>query len=146
MHGTLIRNEDGLEHKVETRLADFELWAAACEPALAVSSTSFSKAYKQSRQTAVEVVLSNSPLPPQISALLRRCGNTWQGTSSELLVDLEEYASERTLRQYGWPKNPSQLSKDLDRLAPALREIDIRLEHFRGRGKIGARLIDIKTV
>ena len=114
-----IRNEDGLEHKVETRLADFELWAVACEPALAVSSTSFSRAYKQSRQTAVEVVLSNSPLPPQISALLRRCGNTWQGTSSELLADLEEYASERTLRQYGWPKIPNQLSKDLDRLAPS---------------------------
>ena len=141
-----IRNEDTLEHKVETRLADFELWAVACEPALAVSSTSFSRAYKQSRQTAVEVVLSNSPLPPQISALLRRSGNTWQGTSSELLADLEEYASERTLRQYGWPRNPNQLGKDIDRLAPSLREIDIDVERFRGRGKISARLIQIKLV
>ena len=141
-----IRNEDMLEHKVETRLADFELWAAACEPALAVSSTSFSRAYKQSRQTAVEVVLSNSPLPPQISALLKRCGNTWQGTSSELLADLEEFASERTLRQYGWPKIPNQLSKDLDRLAPSLREIGISIERFRGRGRTGARLIQIKSI
>ena len=141
-----IRNENGLEHKVETRLADFELWAVACEPALAVSSTSFSRAYKQSRQTAVEVVLSNSPLPPQISALLRRCGNTWQGTSAELLADLEEFASERTLRQYGWPKIPNQLSKDLDRLSPSLREIGISIERFRGRGKTGARLIQIKSI
>ena len=139
-----LGNMATLDHQPETRLADFECWAVACESALGVEKTDFITAYKHSRQTSVEVVLSNSPLPPQITALLQRSGKTWQGTSSELLADLEEYASERTLRQYGWPKNPSQLSKDLDRLAPALREIDISIERRRSSDKSRVRLIQMK--
>ena len=141
-----LKNKPMLEHRATTRLADFEVWAIACESALGVSSTSFEEAYKHSRQASVEVVLSNSPLPPQIIALLRRCGNTWQGTSSELLADLEEYASDRTLRQYGWPKNPSWLGKDIDRLAPSLREFGINVERYRGRDKLAARVIYLKLV
>ena len=141
-----IRNMSILEHKPETRLADFECWAVACESALGVESTNFVTAYKHSRQTSVEVVLNNSPLPPQINALLKRRGNTWQGTSSELLADLEEYASERTLKQYGWPKNPSQLGKDIDRLAPSLREVGISIERFRSKDKLSSKLIQIKLV
>ncbi len=141
-----IRNMSTLEHKPETRLADFECWAVACESALGVESTNFVTAYKHSRQTSVEVVLSNSPLPPQINALLKRCNGIWQGTSSELLADLEEYASERTLKQYGWPKNPNQLGKDIDRLAPALREIDISIERSRSVDKSRARLIQMKLI
>ena len=139
-----IKNKPMLEHRATTRLADFEVWAIACEPALGVSSTSFEEAYKHSRQASVEVVLSNSPLPPQISALLRRYGDFWQGTPSELLADLEEYASERTLKQYGWPKNPNQLGKDMDRLAPALREIGIDFERFRQAGGERTRLLRLK--
>ena len=141
-----IKNKATLNHQPETRLADFECWAVACEDALGVEGTKFTTAYRHSRQASVEVVLSNSPLPPQITALLQRRGGIWQGTSSELLADLEEFASDRTLRQYGWPKIPNQLSKDLDRITPALREVDINVERFRGRGKLSAKLIQIKSV
>ena len=139
-----IRNKDTLEHKPETRLADFECWAVACEDALGVEEAKFTTAYRHSRQTSVEVVLSNSPLPPQITALLKRKGGIWQGTSSELLADLEEFASERTLRQHGWPKTPNQLGKDMDRLAPSLREVGINFERFRQADVTRTRLLRLK--
>ena len=57
----------------------------------------------------------------------------WSGTPAELLDELEDVVSKRTLYSRGWPQTASALSKRLKSLQAALRRQGIEVTFSRGK-------------
>ena len=76
------------------RMADFALWATACETALWPSGT-FWSAYCGNRDEAVEGVIDADPIAAAVRAVMAT-RTEWTGTASELLGALAEMAGERS--------------------------------------------------
>jgi hypothetical protein len=124
------------------RMADFAIWAMAGEDALGLQPGEFMGAYGENRGEAVEESLEASPIyRPFVKAFTDT--ETWEGTASELLDDLNEKATDEEKRQYGWPKNPKKMGNIMKRLAPSLRKVGWEVKTgLRGSG--GRRVIRIE--
>ena len=66
---------------------------------------------------------------------------SWQGTSTELLAELEQAAEDAVRKRREWPKSPRKLSGDLRRVAPNLRRAGLDVRFQRGVGKDRKRTI-----
>ncbi|MBX3502532.1 MAG: hypothetical protein KF889_24060 [Alphaproteobacteria bacterium] len=136
----------GLKHLPGTalprlpRMADFALWATACEGAL-FESGSFWPAYVTNRGAAIEDVIDADPVASAIVTFMTSVP-FWTGTCSDLLALLEARAGERTVKSRDWPGNARKLGNRLRRIATALREAgtDIRFERTDG-----ARVIHLSS-
>lgn len=106
------------------RMADFVRFAIAAEPALGLPAGSFSKAYLGNQQEAHETALDASPVATAIQRFMTS-RQTWQGTPTELLQELEQLVDEKTLKSKSWAGNARSLGKALTRLAPNLRGIGL---------------------
>ncbi len=139
---------DGLKRLPETRLpklprmADFALWATACEGALWPAGT-FWSAYCGNRDEAVDGVIEADPIAMAVRALMAE-RTVWSGTASELLGLLAEAADERVVKGKTWPDTPRALSGRLRRAATFLRKIGIEI-HFTKDGRAKTRMIHITT-
>ncbi len=137
---------EGLKRLPETRLeklprmADFALWATACETALWPAGT-FWSAYCGNRDEAVEGVIDADPIAAAVRAVMAM-RTEWTGTASDLLGALAEVAGERAAKSKAWPDNPRALAGRLRRAATVLRKIGIEVA-FRKEGRARARIIDI---
>ena len=107
------------------RMADFALWATACETALWPSGT-FWSAYCGNRDEAVEGVIEADPIAAAVRALMAT-RTEWTGTASELLGALAEMAGERVAKSKAWPDSPRALAGRLRRAATFLRKIGIEI-------------------
>jgi hypothetical protein len=105
------------------RMADFALWATACETALWPSGT-FWSAYCGNRDEAVEGVIEADPIAAAVRAVMAT-RTEWTGTASELLGALGELAGERVAKAKTWPDSPRALGGRLRRAATFLRKIGI---------------------
>jgi hypothetical protein len=118
------------------RMADFALWAAACEGALWPAGTSV-EAYDRNRADANETVIEADTVALAVRALVPpRAART--GTATELLAALGEKAGEAAMKAKSWPATPRALSGRLRRAAPNLRRVGIsvtfdRAGHDRNR-------------
>src|SRR5207249_7665157 len=65
------------------RMADFALWATACEPALWPAGT-FARAYAANRRAAIESIIEADPIATCVRALMVG-RTTWSGSASDLL-------------------------------------------------------------
>jgi hypothetical protein len=65
------------------RMADFTLWATACETALWPSGT-FTRAYTANRKTAIEGVVDTDPIAASVRELMSE-RNCWTGSAADLL-------------------------------------------------------------
>ena len=102
------------------RMADFARFAIAAEPAMGLEPEAFMTAYQGNHEEHHEIALESSPLGIAIQRLMD--GRVrWQGTATELLVELSNFTDERTLKSKRWPGDGARLSKALTRLAPDLR-------------------------
>ena len=137
---------EGLKRLPETRLeklprmADFALWATACETALWPAGT-FWSAYCGNRDEAVEGVIDADPIAAAVRAVMAT-RTEWTGTASDLLGALAEVAGERAAKSKAWPDGPRALAGRLRRAATFLRKIGIEVA-FRKEGRARARIIDI---
>jgi hypothetical protein len=122
----------GLKRLPETRLeklprmADFALWATACETALWPAGT-FWSAYCGNRYEAVEGVIDADPIAAAVRAVMA-ARTEWTGTASDLLGALAEVAGERVAKSKTWPDSPRALAGRLRRAAAFLRKIGIALK------------------
>ena len=129
---------EGLKRLPEThlpklpRMADFALWASACEPALWPTGTLWS-AYCGNRDEAVEGVIEADPVAMAVRAFMAE-QTVWTGTASDLLSSLSEAADERIAKAKTWPVNARALSGRLRRAATFLRKIGIEIDFARARG------------
>lgn len=122
------------------RLADFALWAAACEPGLGWEAGDFMAAYERNRRNVADGAFEADPIATAIYDLAKASGPTgWRGTPSELLGELNLKVSETIRRSRAWPTTAQGLGNRIDRVNPLLRARNILLE----RKHSGVRLITI---
>jgi hypothetical protein len=138
----------GLHRLPETRLAklprmaDFALWATACETALWPAGT-FWAAYCGNRDNAVEGVIDADPIAAAVRAIMLT-RTEWTGTASDLLGALAEVAGDRIAKAKTWPDSPRALAGRLRRAATFLRKIGIEIV-FDREGRARTRIIHITT-
>jgi len=123
------------------RMADFALWATACESAYTDEGT-FSAAYDANRSEAIDSVIEGDTVGSAIRDLMDELAE-WEGTAAELLTALEDKADDRTRNSKQWPKSARSLSGQLRRAATFLRQKDIDIS-FRREGKKRTRTIQIQ--
>ena len=124
------------------RMADFALWATACETALWPAGT-FWSAYCGNRDEAVEGVIDADPIAAAVRAVMAT-RTVWTGKASDLLGALGEVVGERSVKSKTWPDSPRALSGRLRRAATFLRKIGIEIS-FGREGRARTRTISITT-
>jgi hypothetical protein len=124
------------------RMADFALWATACETALWPQGT-FWSAYCGNRDDAVEGVIDADAIAAAVRAVMT-ARTEWTGTASELLGALAEMVGERVAKSRTWPDSPRALAGRLRRAATFLRKIGIDVG-FEREGRARTRMIRITT-
>jgi hypothetical protein len=120
------------------RMADFALWATACETAFWSAGT-FWCAYCGNRDEAVESVIDADPIAAAVRAVMKT-RTEWTGTAEDLLVALGEAVGERAAKSKSWPDNPRALSGRLRRAVTFLRKINIEIR-FGREGRARTRTI-----
>ena len=124
------------------RMADFALWATACETALWPQGT-FWSAYCGNRDEAVEGVIDADPIAAAVRTVMTT-RTEWRGTASELLGALAEMVGERVAKSKTWPDSPRALAGRLRRAATFLRKIGIDIG-FEREGRARTRMIRLTT-
>jgi hypothetical protein len=133
-----LRNLLNIQLEQLPRMADFALWATACEPAFWPTGT-FARGYQVNRTGTIEHLMDADPVAARVRETMAN-RVTWTGTASELLrmgsgsVVLSGNAS--------WPKSPRELAGRLRRAQTFLRALGIEV-HFGREGRTGARVIRI---
>jgi len=118
------------------RMADFALWATACETSLWPAGT-FSRAYAANRKAAIEDLIDADPIAACVRELMSE-RSSWTGTAADLLrVNVER--SSLTGDDTRWPQNPRALAGRLRRAQTFLRALSIHIT-FTREGRAGSRV------
>jgi len=125
------------------RMADFALWATACETALWPAGT-FWAAYCGNRAEAVEGVIDADPIATAVRSMMAT-RTVWTGNASDLLDALGEVADDRGVKSKTWPDSPRALSGRLRRAATFLRKIGIEIG-FGREGRARTRTITLTNL
>jgi len=137
VHG--LRTLGGFQLERLPRMADFALWAAACEPALWSAGT-FARAYGANRRAAVECIIDADPIAACVREIMSE-RSSWTGSAAELLrVSAERISQPRD--STGWRGSPRALAGHLRRAQTFLRALGIDIA-FSREGRAGTRVIRI---
>ena len=124
------------------RMADFAIWATACETAL-LPTGAFARAYEANRRAAIEGVIDADPVAACVREIMAE-RRTWTGCAADLLRTEAELAGNGASRGgSGWPKNPRALAGRLRRVQTALRTLGIEIT-FGREGQAGTRIIRMR--
>ena len=128
-------------------MADFALWATACETAYWPAGT-FENAYWANRRSAIESIIDADPVALCVRELMAE-RTTWAGTASDFLQMSADVLGQampgQSAASAGWPKNPRALAGRLRRAQTFLRALGIEISFSRD-GRAGTRLIRITAV
>jgi hypothetical protein len=134
-----LRNLPGIYLERLPRMADFALWATACETALWPAGT-FARAYAVNRSVAVEGVFDADPVAACVREIMAK-RSAWTGCAADLLRTEAGLAGHGfSSGSLGWPKNPRALAGRLRRVQTALRTLGIEIT-FGREGRAGTRII-----
>jgi hypothetical protein len=103
------------------RMADFALWATACETALWPAGT-FARAYAANRRAAIESIIEADPVATCVRALMVD-RTMWTGSASDLLGLCAESIRADVSSSTSWTKNPRALAGRLRRAQTFLRAL-----------------------
>jgi hypothetical protein len=121
------------------RMADFALWATACETAFCPVG-GFLRAYNANRRATIEDMVEADPVAARIFDLMAE-RIIWMGRASDLLHAAGNVArDEGPRRDLGWPKSPRALAGRLRRAQTPLRALGIEVT-FTREGRAGTRVI-----
>jgi len=124
------------------RMADFAVWAAACETALWPAGT-FARAYSANRKTAVEGMIEADPVALWVRGLMAD-RSAWSGSAADLLRAAHFADDEVWKGSAGSPKTPRALAGRLRRAQTFLRALGIDITFIR-EGRAGSRIIRIRA-
>jgi hypothetical protein len=125
------------------RMADFALWATACETALWPAGT-FARAYAANRTAAIDSILEADPVAAYVRALMAE-RTTWTGSATDLLRAGSDFINSDPLsRRSDWPEHPRALAGRLRRAQTFLRALGIEIA-FSREGRAGNRIISVRT-
>jgi hypothetical protein len=99
------------------RMADFALWATACEGAFRPAGT-LETAYSNNRRAAIENIVDADPVAALVREIMADRAQ-WTGSASDLL----QVGTNRS----GWPKNPRALAGRLRRHRPSSAHLGLKL-------------------
>jgi hypothetical protein len=121
------------------RMADFAIWAAACETAL-WPARYFARAYDANRRASTEDIVEADPVAARIREIMAE-RTTWAGTASDLLragasIVGDEFADPLA----NWPRAARALAGRLRRVQTSLRALGIEITFTRA-GRAGTRII-----
>ena len=123
------------------RMADFAVWATACETALWPTGT-FARAYAANREAAIESIIDADPIAAFVRELMSS-RSFWTGSAADLLrISLERTG--QISNGAAWLKNPGALAGHLRRAQTFLRALGIDIA-FNREGRAGNRIIRIRT-
>jgi hypothetical protein len=123
------------------RMADFALWATACETAFWPAGT-FLRAYNANRRAAIESVIEADPVATAVCSIMAK-QTTWTGNASDLLcAGADAFKNNGSRTSPGWPKSPRALAGRLRRAQTSLRTLGIEVA-FSREGRAGTRIIRI---
>jgi hypothetical protein len=125
------------------RMADFAIWATACETALWPDGT-FARAYAANRRAAIESMIEADPLATCVRTIVGERSN-WTGTASDLLRLCAQQAHADVSMSPPWARNPRSLAGRLRRAQTFLRMLDIEIVFCR-EGRSGARMIRLSAL
>jgi hypothetical protein len=140
VHGLRARARVHLEGL--PRMADFAVWATACEPALWPAGT-FRRAYAANRTAATETIIDADPVASRIRAIMAD-RTIWTGSATDLSVLCSEGAREGISSDTRWQQNPRALAGRLRRAQSFLRRLGIEITFWR-EGRMGTRMISVST-
>jgi hypothetical protein len=123
------------------RMADFALWATACETVLWHAGI-FSRAYTANRTAAIQRIIDADPIAATVRELMSE-RSSWSGSAADLLrvsVERTRQTGDRT----SWPKNPRALAGHLRRVQTFLRTLGIDITFYR-EGRSGTRVIRMRS-
>lgn len=123
------------------RLADFVLWASACQTALWPAGT-FRAAYDANRHGTVVDAIESDPLANILISLTEE-HETWQGTASDLMDELKPSFVGKRLKR-AWPANARVLAGRVRQLASLLRPFGVEVS-FGRHPATRARLIRLSV-
>lgn len=128
-----LQRYDSIQLKSPPRMADFAMWATACETQF-WREGAFMEAYQHNIAKAQEDLIDGNPL----ASAFRDCfneGDKLETTAMDLLNLLESAAEEGATRSKKWPANGQVLKRKMKRLASTLRSIGITYEDLPRAGK-----------
>jgi hypothetical protein len=126
------------------RMADFTVWATACEGAFRPAGT-FETAYSTNRRDVVENIVDADPVAARVREIMADKAQ-WTGTASALLQAGTQVAGNPMVAdRSGWPKNPRALAGRLRRVQTLLRTLGIKIV-FGREGRLGTRTIKITAI
>jgi hypothetical protein len=121
------------------RMADFAIWATACETALWPSGT-FVRCYETNRRTSIEDVVDADPVAACVREIMAT-RSSWTGSATDLLRAGAGVTDDGMPRaNAGWPKDPRTLAGRLRRAQTFLRAVGIDIA-FGREGRAGNRII-----
>ena len=125
------------------RMADFALWATACETGLWPANT-FTRAYAANRKAAIEGIIDADPIAACVREFMSE-RPSWTGSAADLLRVSVQRSSDCIPRDgTGWPKNPRVLAGHLRRAQTFLRALGIEIA-FSREGRAGSRVIWMRS-
>ena len=125
------------------RMADFAIWATACETAFWSAGT-FMRSYETNRRAAIEDIVDVDPVAVCVQEIMAT-RSAWAGSATDLLragAGLTDAGAPR--RNAGWPKNPRALAGRLRRVQTFLRAMGIDIT-FSREGRAGSRVIRMRA-
>lgn len=136
-----LRNIETTHLDTLERMADAVLWVTAAEPTLGWEPGSFQRAYRANRSTGNETALESSLIYEPLCKFLTQPNNgNWEGRPSELLAELNTIVGDQKPKAKEWPTNARKLRADLQRIAPNLRAIGVKVE-FPKRTEKGSQMV-----
>jgi hypothetical protein len=124
------------------RMADFALWAAACETALWPPGT-FARACAANHRDAIESIIDADPVAACVCAIMVD-RTMWSGSASDLLQLCAESARDDISRGTAWAGNPRAIAGRLRRAQTFLQTLGIEVS-FSREGRGGSRIIRIRA-
>jgi len=125
-------------------MAAFAKLMAAAEPGLGWEPGEFMVAYEANRRATSEASFEADPVAVAICEFVKQenlgVGEFWEGTATELLIELNKIVSEDVRRSRFWPSKVNALGNAVERAAPLLRHKNV---HISKRSTGSQRLIKL---
>jgi len=122
-----LKARGGIKLKSMSRMADFEIACEMISRCLGYDEGEFIKAYEENKALGTSQVLEGSSVARAIIHMMESM-NTWSGTATILLSDLEEEAAKLKIdirKDKSWPKAAHILSRRLNEIKANLEELHI---------------------
>jgi hypothetical protein len=127
------------------RMADFAKWLAACESALPWEPGTFMREYLDSRQKTAEMSVENDVVAQALLRMIQTArSGVWEGSSEELLSELNQRVPPDRRDFNSWPKTPASLGRWLRRAEPCLHAVGVTLSATRGRDRLRSRVLRVQ--